>query len=57
MTGPAVILDPKLDGRFIAEQATLEPSGWLHGLGRVRRTQAPGLGDLRGPLEWRSWSA
>lgn len=56
-SGPAVILDPKLGGRFIADHATVEPSGWLHARGRVRRGQAGELPDVAGPVVERSWSA
>jgi hypothetical protein len=51
----AVVYDPTLAGRFIAEAAVIE-GGWLHAVGRVRRSQAGELPDITGPIVERSWS-
>lgn len=53
---PAVIHDPSLGGRFVADRAVLD-EGWLHASGRVRRAQAGDLPDLEGPPQERSWSS
>jgi hypothetical protein len=52
---PAVILDPTLGGRFVAQSAVIE-DGWLHAVGFIRRVQAGDLPDVTGPVVERSWS-
>jgi hypothetical protein len=51
---PAVIIDRRREGRFVADRCVIDPAGWVHAHGEWRIRNL--TGELRGQTGDRSWS-